>query len=171
MNFDTCMDKEITCLQSKQTYLDLNPGLSWKEKVAYLAHKFIGHEVECPLAQWFEDDQYVREIEIPAGAYFIGREHTLGHLTQVYRGKMVFITETERRIVEPPFVLYTKPSFQMVCFTLTELIGRTYHPNSEGLKNAKTLEDRFFRPAAEVFELGRRIAERQVTGYLPGALQ
>lgn len=171
MNFETCLAREIAGLQSKQTYLDVSPGLSWKEKVAYLAHRFKDYSIECPLSQWFEDDQYVREIEIPAGAYFIGREHTFGHLTQVYKGKMVFITETERRIVEPPFVMHTKPGFQMVCFTLTELVGRTYHPNSEGSKDMKALEDQFFKPAEEVFTLGRNVAERQAVKHPPGALQ
>jgi hypothetical protein len=144
------------------TTLDgLPQEMPWKYKLAYLAHMF--HKVEqtaCPVKHMFDGDRYIREMLIPAGTTFIGRPHINGHLVQLVSGDVLAITEEGSGEVKAPFEFHSTPGYQAVFYAVTDVVGRTVHPNPDGLTDWKDLEDRDFEPAAPMLERGRMVAEK-----------
>jgi hypothetical protein len=146
--------------QKMHTLVELNkiPGLTWADKLAYLGYTLQNDET-CPLTHQFEKGWYVREITIPAERVFIGRPHTHGHICKLVRGKIMHITEDARVIREAPYTLHSLPGYQVVLYSYTEVVGRTYHPNPDELRNVTVLENQIFMPLPKVLERGKTIAE------------
>jgi hypothetical protein len=142
--------------------IDKVPQLPWDDKIAYLAYAISqrGGVTELPLKHSFEDGLYLREIFIPADTIFIGRVHILGHLVELLQGKVVHITEHGRRIVSAPYSMFTRANYQTVCYTITDVIARSVHPNEDNCKNIDIVEARAFCPAQEIFDRGQAVMER-----------
>jgi hypothetical protein len=140
------------------TLVELNrvPGLTWADKLAYLGYALQNDET-CPIEHIFEKGWYIREITIPAERVFIGRPHTHGHICKLIRGKVMHITEEFRRILEAPFTLVSTAGYQVVIYTYTEVVGRTYHPNPEELRDTEALEAQIFVPRDTLLAHGKSV--------------
>jgi len=141
--------------------LDKGYGLNWPEKLAYLAFKFLeGAQIRCPVVHSFEPGVYIREMFIPKGVVFIGRAHRHGHRVELVSGKVVLIEEDRRTHLEAPFDMYTVPCYMTAFIAVTDVVGRTYHPNPTESRDLITLEDDAFRPAAEPLAIGAAVNAR-----------
>lgn len=141
------------------TLVELNkvPGLTWPDKLAYLGYALQNDET-CPIEHIFEPGWYIREIVIPAERVFIGRPHTHGHICKLISGKVMHITEEFRRIVEAPYTMLSTAGYQVVLYTYTEVVGRTYHPNPEDSRDTELLESQIFTPTSTLIERGKVVS-------------
>lgn len=130
------------------------PGLTWQDKIAYLAYALHNDET-CPLTHIFEKGWYIREIFVPAKHIFIGRPHIGGHICKLVSGEALHITEETRAYRRAPWQVLTTKGYQFVFYTFTDIIGRTCHPNPEGITDVQVLEDRIFEPAQAVLDRGK----------------
>jgi hypothetical protein len=141
--------------------LDNLPALPWKEKLAVLLCQFLDlPQAECPVEHHFDDGLYIREMRIPADTLFIGRTHRHGHRCELVSGSVIYITEAGRRVLEAPYVVFTKPGDQMVVHTLSDVVGRTYHPNPTDTTDTDALELEAFEPVESLTSLGRSVLAR-----------
>jgi hypothetical protein len=139
--------------------IDTLPALSWKEKLAYLTYEFLKLEqTECPIKHIFENGNYIREMRIPAGTLFIGRAHRFGHECQLISGEVVHITPESRTLIKAPFRMHTIPGYHMVFQALTDIVGRTIHPNPVGIVDTEELEKQIFEPVENLRLLGEQIS-------------
>jgi hypothetical protein len=134
-------------------------GLNWQDKLAYLVYQFsqIPDQIDCPVAHSFVGDTYIREMRIPAGTLFIGRPHTHGHLVQLVEGSVVVHTHGIDYEKDAPFEFTSEPGFQAVFTAVTDVVGRTVHPNPDQLRDVQVLEDRDFGPVAALLARGEQI--------------
>ena len=129
--------------------------LTWKEKLAYIGVELLEQpQVETPVMHFFQPGWYIREMFIPAGTLFIGRGHRHGHECQLLSGTVLHITETERREVTAPFTMHSTPGYQMVLQAITDVLGRTVHPNPGNSRDIDMLEDDIFHSVDEFKMLG-----------------
>ena len=141
--------------------LDQLPQLIWKEKLAFLTYKFLQqHQTECPLEHIFEPGVYIRELRIPAGTLFIGRVHRHGHRVDLLAGSVVHITEAGKREICAPFSVTTTGGDQMVFYALTNIVGRSFHPNPSESRDAQALEDDAFESVESLKALGLSVDQK-----------
>lgn len=134
--------------------------LTWREKLAYLAVKLKdAGGIELPLKHSWDNGQYVREIFIPQGALLIGSPHRHGHRCVLVSGRALHIREHESTERSAPFWMYTAPDCQMVVYAYTDVIGRTYHPDS-GERDIEKCRDEHFIPVSEDLAIGQNVMER-----------
>lgn len=134
-------------------------ALTWADKLAYLTYEFLKlPQLDAPVTHHFEDGLYIREMRIPAGAFFIGRPHRDGHECQLIEGRILHITEHARVPLSAPFAVHTSPGYQMVFYALTDVLGRTVHPNPENIKDTEALEFCIFEPVEPMRARGEVIA-------------
>jgi hypothetical protein len=134
--------------------------LSWEEKLAYLTFKFLKEDqTACPVDHFFEDGSYIREMRIPKETLFIGRPHVFGHRVDLVSGKILHIESHQKVIREAPFSTHTVPGYQAVFFTMSDIVGRTYHPD-DGERDTDVLENRFFEPVEKLKALGADVRRR-----------
>lgn len=153
-----------------QQSMDIIPGwdnltdLSWKEKVAYLAYENAKlPQANAPVRHIWVDGFYIREMCIPAGATVVGREHLLGHETELVIGEVLHVNEKgERRKLIAPYREHTTPGYHVVVHTLTDIVCRTVHPNPQGITDYKVLENHIFGPAEPVMRLGESISMKRL---------
>lgn len=143
----------------------LEASLTWTEKVAFLAHRFkaiqhLDNDVDMPVTHSFEPGMYVREMTIPADTLFIGRAHRHGHRCVLVSGTVAVMSPEGELVLEAPAELMTEPGYQMVLRALTDVVGRTYHPNPAESRDLAALEAEAFHPAEEVFKLGQDVSRR-----------
>ena len=135
--------------------------LSWSDKIAYLAYKFKPVEATLPpIEHRFEDGWYIRVFRLPAGIVFIGRSHNQGHICKLIQGKLGIMHELGTKYYEAPSSLHTKPGYQMVLYSMTEILAETRHPNPDNGRNIDQLENEIFGSVEAVLEHGRIIAAR-----------
>jgi hypothetical protein len=147
--------------------LDNLPAMDWKYKVAYLAHKLHApDQVEAPVKHVIDGDEYIREVRYPADTIIIGRTHINGHLVQLVSGTVVNVTEAGQQELSGPFEFDSVPGYQVVCYTLTEIVARTVHKNPLGLTDWQQLEDRDFVPAAAILERGKMVEAKLIEAKL-----
>jgi hypothetical protein len=141
---------------------DQYPTLSFRDKVAYLTYELTKlPQVEMPLLHIFENGFYIREIEIPAGTLFLGRMHRHGHRCELMKGSLVqVLPDGSKREVHAPFGVDTQAGFHMVLYTLTDVVGRTIHPNGGESRDIVALEDDIFESVEALLMLGEQIAQR-----------
>jgi hypothetical protein len=137
--------------------LGKTPGFTWADKLAYLGYAMQNDET-CPVTHMFEKGWYIREITIPASRVFIGRPHTHGHICKLTRGQVMHITEEFRRIVNAPYTMLSTVGYQVVLYTYTEVVGRTYHPNPEDSRDTELLENQIFTTRDKVLERGKELS-------------
>ncbi len=141
--------------------LDELPAIPWKYKLAYLVAQFSKMEqVECPVKHSFSGDDYIREMFIPAGALFIGRVHSNGHVVRLVSGTVINISEDKREEISAPFEFHSHPGYQAVFQALTDVIGVTVHKNPDGIRDVQVLEDRDFEPVAGLIARGEMVAAK-----------
>ena len=135
--------------------------LDWKEKIAYLTVQFLKlPQTECPVAHRFENAVYIREMVIPAQTLFLGRAHIHGHECELVSGSLIHIAPDARRLVEAPFSMHTTPGYHMVLYSLIDVVGRTYHPNPNEVRDVDTLENDIFEPVSALISLGEQVETR-----------
>jgi hypothetical protein len=143
--------------------------ISWEEKLAYLTIHFLEEEQkECPLKHSFDEDMYVREIFIPKETLFIGRPHRHGHQCELVSGKVLHITPEYKHVVEAPFSMMSTPKYQMVLYTMTDIVGRNYYPAGK-TRDVQILEDEMFESVESMKALGSQVASR--IGYMENPLK
>jgi hypothetical protein len=136
------------------------PALTWKNKVALLAHEFQKLEqTSCPVEHIFEDGKYIREMRIPKDTLFIGREHIHGHAVQLVDGEAVLITPDGKHYFKGFSEIHTNPGAHAVAYILTDVVCRTVHPNPDNSRDVEALEAAAFEPAEKLFALGRQVKE------------
>lgn len=130
-------------------------GLSWNDQLKYLiaeGQTAVQEKTECPVTHHFEDGQYVREMLIPAGTWFIGRPHKLGHLCKLISGDLKIVTErgtVEKHVGDE---LVSVPGYMMVLYALTDVVGRTYHPNPSNSTDTDALEAEIFESLQDILD-------------------
>lgn len=107
----------------------------------------------------FKDGHYYRTMKIPAGALFIGRPHRRGHTVELLEGQVVLIHPTAREIRTAPDSMQTVPGFQTVFQALTDVVGRTIHPDT-GERDIDKLEDEIFESLDSIKVLGVATAHK-----------
>ena len=131
------------------------PGLTWKEKVAYVAYALsLLPGTECPLAHKFGPGTYVREMFIPGGTLFVGREHRYGHLCQLISGSLVQVGPTAKTFATGPVQVQSQAGVHMVLYAVTDCQVRTVHANVTESRDIQLLESDAFLPASDLLELG-----------------
>lgn len=144
--------KSLACLATAR-------WLSWEDKIAYLAYQIKPMESTLPpIDHRFEDGWYIRVFRMPAGVVFIGRPHNLGHICKLISGKLAIMHELGQKYYEGPATLLTKPGYQMVLMSQTDILAETRHPNPLELRDINALEAEIFGSAEEVLDRGRVIA-------------
>lgn len=147
----------MNCLMKVDRAFDL----TWEEKLAYLSYRFAeGEQKKCPLYHIFEDGLYIREIRIPAGTLYVGRPHLLGSRVVLLEGKVLWIREDTKQVMEAPAETQTIPGFQMVGLSLSDVVARTFHPNGDECKDVDKLEARIFGSIEERMALGKSVFEK-----------
>lgn len=151
-------------------YLDIvqsaPPALPWDDQVAWLAHKIAGVEGALVEADDFEVKHmfkgmwYVREMELPADYFFIGRVHLLGHIVKLLEGSVHLIGPDGWSITyTAPAMIHTKPGFQTVCYTLDAIRAQSWHFNPDGCRDIDDLEAEYFGTPQSVLERGAQLAQ------------
>lgn len=145
---------------------DQYPTLTHREKVAFLTAKFLElPQTECPVMHLFENGVYIREMFIPQGTLFLGRAHIHGHRCELVSGSLVqILPDNSRRELEAPFAVTTAPGFHMVIYALTDVVGRTIHPNESEERDTDKLEAQIFEPLETLKALGDQVAQRLLPG-------
>jgi hypothetical protein len=137
------------------------PGLKWNEKLALLTYRFKPVEdTSTPVTHIFEPGMYIREMFIPEGTVFIGRAHRYGHKCELVSGSVRLILESGDIEMDAPHELETSPGFHMVLVALTDVVGRTYHPNPTESRDKGALEAGIFHPIEEMLALGAEVAQQ-----------
>lgn len=134
--------------------------LTWKEKIGLLTWRFLQlPQSETPVWHSFQNGQYLRMMQIPAGTFFIGRAHREGHEVQLIQGRVRLITPIGDQIREAPDCMTTTPGFHTVFEALTDVIGQTVHLDT-GERDVGKLEESIFEPVDSLKELGAAVHER-----------
>lgn len=123
-------------------------GLSWNDQLKYLiaeGQTAVQEKTECPVTHYFEPGVYIRQMFIPAGTWFIGRPHKIGHLCRLVCGTLKLISEQGSVIKHPGDEMMTVPSYMTVLYALSDVQAWTYHPNPDERRDTDAME-------AEIFE-------------------
>lgn len=141
------------------------PQLTWREKVAYLTHQFLSAEQkECLLTHRFEGDLYIREIHIPADTLLIGGVHRHGHVNQLMKGSLILIhPQGHREAFAAPSQILTLPGYQMVLYSVTDVIARTVHPNQNHEMDVEVLAADIFESPESVKALGAELHRQRLS--------
>lgn len=144
------------------TLWDKTSELTWKEKIAYMGYQLLQctNKPEAPVEHIFAPGVYIREMKIPKGSLFLGREHLFGHLCQLVKGSIVLITPEGKTRLNAPHQIYSKPGDHMVLYALTDVLGRTVHANITDCRDIDVLESMYFGSREELINLGRSLHER-----------
>ncbi|SRR5260221_5111805 len=137
--------------------------LAWSDRVAMLAYQLSqpsGEEIEVKHS--FRSVWYIREMRIPADTYFIGRPHIEGHILKLLNGRAAMIYEGRPQVFVAPAVVYTKPEFQAVAYTYTDVLVQTWHLNPDNCRDLEALENSFFGPAEPVLARGKELSQLQL---------
>jgi hypothetical protein len=134
--------------------------LTWKEMLAVLTVKFLDlPQQDTPVEHAFKDGHYYRTMKIPAGSLFIGRPHRVGHQVDLLEGQVFLIHEQSRQLRTAPDSMRTVPGYQTVFQALTDVVGRTVHPDT-GERDVDKLEDGIFESLDSIKALGHEVMKR-----------
>lgn len=146
---------------------DSLPAIPWKEKVALVAFhvkRMVDSQTwlgaDDHLKHIFEPGMYIREISVGPGVVIVGRPHLLGHRCELVSGEVMHILPDRKLCVEAPFEVHTTPDYQMVVYSLTDIVARTYHPNPDEIRDIEQLERIWFGDAEPVLKLGALVDAR-----------
>lgn len=137
------------------------PGLTWREKLAYLTAKFLElPQVDMPVHHSFQGDEYVRTMFIPAATLLIGRTHLKGHLCRLLSGELLRHDDGLTQHHKSGEELFTHPGYQMCVSAITGCTVQTVHPNPDGLHDVDKLEALWFEDKADLIALGHEVMGR-----------
>jgi hypothetical protein len=119
--------------------------------------KEAGTSSDFPVGHMFIEDNYIREVQYPAGVFVIGRPHKLGHECRLMQGEVILHGEYGSTRYIAPATLTTRPGYQMVVYTVTAITAITVHPNPHGFRDIDALEDMWFEKESKVLSLGEAI--------------
>jgi hypothetical protein len=134
--------------------------LTWPQKVAYLAYQVSLVPQACmPVSHQFLDGQYIREMCIPAQTIFLGRVHRQGHLLELVQGEAYLVLPTGYVLKRAPDQLQTGPGFQAVAFTVSDVVVRSFHPDT-GERDLLAWEEHLAESKESTLVLGQSIHQR-----------
>lgn len=119
----------MTELEIQQIIFEIK-GDTIQERMDSLQRKIMEMpQVDCPLSHRFTDNQYIREIFMPKGAFVISKIHNTEHPYFVMKGKVSVFTENEGEvIIEAPFYGITEPGTRRTLYVHEDTVWATYHP-------------------------------------------
>jgi len=146
------MNKPLACIPKIR-------GLSWDDKVAYLAYKASIVQGPSPLVTHsFQDIWYVKTMYLPAGTRLIGRKHIDGHILKLIQGKVVLLFEVGQKYYEAPDRIHSRPGDRMVAIAQTDIIVEAWILNPDGETDIDVIEASVVEPADEILSRGKLIA-------------
>lgn len=143
--------------------------LVWRDRIAWLAAKIAGQEGalveddDFEVRHSFKGVWYIREIELPADYYFIGRTHLQGHVVKLLRGSAFLIGPTQALRYCAPAVIHTAVGFQTVAYTITSVLAQSWHLNPDGCRDIAALEAQYFESPSVVLNRGKQLIQEQLT--------
>lgn len=90
---------------------------------------------------------YVREFQMPAGHFVIGKEHRHRHLNILVKGKCTFWTVHEQVTISAdkgPVTFESMAGVKKIVYAHTDIVWMTIHPTDE--TNQDRLEYEYIRP-------------------------
>lgn len=140
--------------------------LSWSDKIAWWAAKIAavdGAMVEADdfnVRHSFKGVWYIREFDLPADHFFIGRTHLQGHIVKLIRGStFLYVPEGPPLRYCAPAMIHTVPGFQTVAHTITEITAQSWHLNPDGIRDIDELESEYFGAPSVVLERGAQLIQ------------
>lgn len=88
-------------------------------------------QVTTLLTHHFAPGVYLREIEMPAGAFIIGHEHKTEHLNIVLSGKAIVMAEGVIHHIEAPYIFKSNAGVRKVLYIIETMRWATVHPTDE----------------------------------------
>lgn len=88
-------------------------------------------QVEIPVANYFSQGVYAREITIPAGVILTGEIHKYKQLNILSKGCMSVLTENGIIRVEAPFTVVSPAGTKRIAYTHSECVWTTIHGTDE----------------------------------------
>jgi hypothetical protein len=98
-------------------------------------------QVETPVAHYFSDGVYIREIRIPADTIVIGHHHNYSGMNVAIKGSGLLYVDGAAQYVSAPAVIHAKPGAKMIR-TFSEVIWWNIFPNPDNERDIDTLERR-----------------------------
>ncbi len=101
---------------------------------------------EYSMTHLFSPGVYWREIEMKAGTYLIGREHTTRHFNVVLTGKCEVLIEGEMHVIDAtkgPIIFESEAGVRKTLRIIEDMRWATIHPNPANLQDIDILEDIF----------------------------
>lgn len=136
-------------------------GLTWREKLAYLAVEFLKFpQMEAPVQHSFQGGNYVRTVLYPAGSMIISNVHIKGHCIRLLQGACVQITDQGTVLRACGEQDQTQPGSQMCAYALTDIVVQTIHPNPDDERDVRKLERHWFESTESVVALGEEVHAR-----------
>lgn len=102
--------KEIEAIESKLLQLD---------------------QVDCPLTHRFCPGAYLREIEMPAGAFIIGHEHKTEHFNIVLTGRAKVMMNGVVEEIVAPAIFPSAAGVRKLLYIIEPMRWATLHPTNE----------------------------------------
>ena len=102
--------------------------MDWRQKTAILVTG-LGSlpQVDCPLKHHFLPGVYVREIFMPAGSIVIGKIHKTRHFNIIQKGKVMLISEHDKKILEGPCTFVSEAGIQKLLYIYEDTVWSTVH--------------------------------------------
>lgn len=97
-------------------------------------------QVECPLAQFFAPNIYIREMFMPAGTMVIGQIHKTEHFNIILEGRVRVIIDGEVHELIAPCTFVSKAGVSKVLNVLEDCRWQTIHANPDNITDIETLE-------------------------------
>jgi|SRR6185436_13217823 len=99
----------------------------------FAAEEFLKEQpqVDIPVAHYFSEGVYAREITIPAGVILTGEIHKFKQLNILSAGEMSVYTEDGIKRVCAPFTVVSPPGTKRIAYTHTECVWTTIHGTNE----------------------------------------
>lgn len=110
-------------------------------------------QAECPVTHY-----YGRMIEIPPGAFIVGKKHRFPCLNILLSGKMRLLVEGgEPQDVEAPMVFETGGGSQKMAYVFETVRFLTLHPDAFEPADISKVEDKLFEPSPALLEHEQRL--------------
>lgn len=122
-------------------------GLTVNDKIDLLECEMQDYPViECPLKHTLLDNQYIREIFMPAGSFITSKIHLTEHPFFVLKGVVSVWAENDGEvIIQAPYHGVTKPGTRRILYVHEDCVWVTIHTRL---------------PGETVDEIGERIIEK-----------
>lgn len=131
------MENIVTMTEGGVSELD---GKSTDEVMDILQSKMAEMpQADCPVTHKFTENQYIREIFMPAGSWIISKIHKTEHPYFIMQGAAIVFTEEDGEVLlKAPFCGITKPGTRRMLYITEDCVWATVHPT---VKSDETLEE------------------------------